>query len=176
LRIGISGAQSVGKTTLLSALRSEKCFKDFDICNEVTRTVKSYGLPINEDGNDVTQKLIMQEHIVNVFMHDKFLTDRTALDGLVYSQYLFEENKITQKCLYSVYDIFKKVQPFYNYQFYIKPEFDIVDDKVRSVDVKFRDRILEIFNQIIDDENIKVYNITGSVVERVVQVKQILGK
>jgi hypothetical protein len=45
---GISGAQSVGKTTLLNALRSEPTFKDYSICDEVTRRVKSYGLLIND--------------------------------------------------------------------------------------------------------------------------------
>ena len=48
MRIGITGAQSVGKTTLLNALRSEKLFDDYTICDEVTRRVKSYGLPIIE--------------------------------------------------------------------------------------------------------------------------------
>jgi len=80
MRIGITGAQSVGKTTLLNALRSEKLFKDYAICDEVTRRVKSYGLPINEGGTDTTQRLIMNEHIYNAFMHEDMLTDRTALD------------------------------------------------------------------------------------------------
>ena len=80
MKIGITGAQSVGKTTLLNALRSEKLFKDYVICDEVTRRVKSYGLPINEEGTDITQRLIMNEHIVNVFMYGNMLTDRTALD------------------------------------------------------------------------------------------------
>ena len=37
MRIGITGAQSVGKTTLLNALRSEKLFSEnnFVICDEV---------------------------------------------------------------------------------------------------------------------------------------------
>ena len=95
MRIGITGAQSVGKTTLLNALRSEKLFKDYVVCDEVTRRVKSYGLPINEEGTDITQRLIMNEHIVNVYMHDNMLTDRTALDGLVYSTYLYKQNKIS---------------------------------------------------------------------------------
>ena len=66
MRIAISGAQSVGKTTILNALRSEKIFKDYHVANEVTRRVQSYGLPINENGTDLTQRLIMQEHIPEV--------------------------------------------------------------------------------------------------------------
>ena len=83
MKIGISGAQSVGKTTLLNALRSEKKFKHYTICDEVTRRVKSYGLPINENGTDLTQQLIMQEHIVNAFMYTEFIADRTSMTFLL---------------------------------------------------------------------------------------------
>ena len=118
MRIGITGAQSVGKTTLLNALRSEKFFKDYAICDEVTRRVRSYGIPINEDGNSITQRLIMNEHIVNIFMHDKMLTDRTALDGLVYTLYLHKRGKIDAKTLQYVDEVFKKLIKSYTHIFY----------------------------------------------------------
>jgi nicotinamide riboside kinase len=167
MRIGITGAQSVGKTTLLNALRSEKWFKDFIICDEVTRRVKSYGLPINEDGTDNTQHLIMNEHIVNVFMHDNMLTDRTALDGLVYSTYLYKNNKISSNTLKYVKDVFKKVWNSYDYVFYIEPEFEIVDDGVRSIDKQFRDEIAELFEITIDKEKLSIHRVKGSVRDRV---------
>lgn len=170
MRIGIAGAQSVGKTTLLNALRSEPEFKDYQICNEVTRRVKSYGLPINEDGNDITQRLIMQEHIVNVFMYDNMITDRTALDGLVYSSYLMAGNKINVNTYLFVNQVFEKVINSYDLLFYIPPEFDIKDDGVRSTDKKFRDDIAELFKYIIDERLVPVIHIQGTVRERVEQV------
>lgn len=170
VRIGIAGAQSVGKTTLLNALRSEPKFKDYQICNEVTRRVKSYGLPINEEGNDTTQRLIMQEHIVNVFMYDKMITDRTALDGLVYSSYLMAGKKINANTYLFVDQVFEKVINQYNLLFYIPPEFDIKDDGVRSTDKKFRDEIAELFKYIIDERLVPVIHIQGTVRERVEQV------
>jgi GTPase SAR1 family protein len=145
MKIGITGAQSVGKTTLLNALRSEKLFKDYVICDEVTRRVKSYGLPINEEGTDITQRLIMNEHIVNVFMYGNMLTDRTALDGLVYSAYLYNKNQISANTLKYVREVFNKVWHSYDYVFYIEPEFEIVDDGVRSINKQFRDEIAELF-------------------------------
>jgi len=170
MKIGISGAQSVGKTTLLNALRSEKKFKDYTVCDEVTRRVKSYGLPINEGGTDLTQQLIMQEHIVNAFMYTDIIADRTVLDGLVYTDYLYSQNSVSLKMLQYTIQVFEKVQPYYDIQFYIIPEFSIQNDGVRSNDILFRDKIVELFNNTIKKYKIPVINLTGSVRERVEQV------
>jgi nicotinamide riboside kinase len=167
MKIGITGAQSVGKTTLLNALRSEKLFKDYVVCDEVTRRVKSYGLPINEEGTDITQRLIMNEHIVNVFMYGNMLTDRTALDGLVYSAYLYNKNQISANTLKYVREVFNKVWHSYDYVFYIEPEFEIVDDGVRSINKQFRDEIAELFEYVIEKENLSMLRVKGSVRNRV---------
>jgi len=167
MKIGITGAQSVGKTTLLNALRSEKLFKDYIICDEVTRRVKGYGLPINEEGTDNTQRLIMNEHIVNVFMNGNMLTDRTALDGLVYSTYLFKNNQINNNTMKYVKDVFNKVWHSYDYVFYIEPEFEIVDDGVRSINKQFRDEIADLFEATIEKEKLNMLRVKGSVRNRV---------
>lgn len=174
MRIGISGAQSVGKTTLLNALRSEKIFKDYHIANEVTRRVQSYGLPINENGTDLTQRLIMQEHIVNAFMYDNFIADRTAWDGFVYSCYLWNINKISYDCMHHAREVFTKVQGLYDIQFYIEPEFDIENDGVRSIDLGFRNEIVRLFNKTAEDYHLNIIRLKGSVRERVDQVLQVI--
>lgn len=165
--IGITGAQSVGKTTLLNALRSENFFKDYTICDEVTRRVRSYGIPINEDGTGITQRLIMNEHIVNVFLNEKMLTDRTALDGLVYSTYLYKHKKIDEKTMRHVSNVFNKVWIRYDEIFYIEPEFDIVDDGERSISKSFRDEIVDIFENVIEKKKLSVTRVKGSVRNRV---------
>jgi hypothetical protein len=148
-------------------LRSEKLFKEYVICDEVTRRVKSYGLPINEEGTDITQRLIMNEHIVNVFMYGNMLTDRTALDGLVYSAYLYNKNQISANTLKYVREVFNKVWHSYDYVFYIEPEFEIVDDGVRSINKQFRDEIAELFEYVIEKENLSMLRVKGSVRNRV---------
>lgn len=167
MRIGISGAQSTGKTTLLNALRSEPFFKGYTVCNEVTRKVASYGLPINENGNDVTQELIMNQHVVNLAMNDNMITDRTVLDGLVYSRYLYENDKITSKTLKYVEKVFDRMIVGYDMIYYIAPEFNIENDGVRSINTFFRDRVVSLFNEYIGLKNVPVYYVKGTVRERV---------
>jgi len=174
MKVGIAGAQSVGKTTLLNALRSEKHFTNYTICDEVTRRVKSYGLPINEDGTDVTQRLIMNEHVYNVFMFDNMLTDRTALDGLVYSVYLYKQNQISISTMKYVRQVFDKVWSKYDCVFYIEPEFEIIDDGVRSTNQAFRDEIADLFETTIEREKLSMHRVTGSVRNRVNTIIDIL--
>jgi len=175
MRIAISGAQSVGKTTLINALRSEKKLKDFTFCTEVTRRVSSYGLPINEEGTDITQRLIMQEHIVNYFMNDNMICDRCALDGIIYTEHLWSNQKVKWDTFVYASHIYEKLIYSYDLIFYIAPEFEIADDGVRSVDKDFRDKIVNSFDLYIEklkEHNIEVINISGSVRERVEQVLQ----
>lgn len=178
--IGISGAQSTGKSTLLNALRSEPFFKEYFVGDEVTRRVKSYGLPINEDGTDVTQRLIMQEHIVNVFMHSNLLTDRTALDGLIYTKELQQRGMIkNQSTVDFAIDVFNKLAPMYDVIFYIRPEFDIEADGVRSIDKQFRDNVAEAFENAYNQYHnnlLYLVPITGSVRDRIDQVLNYLRK
>ena len=116
----------------------------------------------------------MQEHIVNAFMYDNMITDRTALDGLVYTSYLHRTGKVSTETLIRVRNIFNKVWPKYNYVFYIEPEFGIVDDGVRSVDIKFRNEIADLFETIIDKEKLSVRRISGSVRTRVTTIIDML--
>lgn len=174
MKIGFSGAQSVGKTTLLNTLRLDEAFEDFIFCDEVTRRVKSYGLPINESGTDVTQRLIMQEHIVNVFLNDNIITDRTALDGLVYTNYLFVHQKVSMDTLKYAVHVFEKLIPHYDLLFYIKPEFKLEDDGIRSPNELFRDEIVSTFNDIIEvyKERLNLVYLSGTVSERIKTIKE----
>jgi predicted ATPase len=170
VRIGITGSHGVGKTTLLNALRSEPLFKDYKICNEVTREIKKIGLPINEEGNDNTQKLIMHKHAYNVIVYDNMITDRTALDCLIYSYYLRMGGGVTDETLAELEIACDKIIKHYDLIFYIRREFDIENDGVRSVERTFTDYIDKKFEEIYDRNKLFIVPLTGSVMNRIQQV------
>ena len=182
-----TGAQSTGKTTLLNHLH--KCNGDypFEFIPEVTRLVmRDYKMPINEEGDDLTQLLIMTEHVRNVYrnkadhlirgVHQIF--DRCALDGIVYSLWLVEQGNINRRCYDACDLIYKELKDKYDIIFYTSPDdVKLVADGERSVDVKFRNDIINTFNLFLKrGYDGKVVVLKGSVEERLKTIKSTLAK
>jgi len=168
-KIGITGSQSCGKTTLLNDLAELEIFKGYTICNEVTRSLAAKGFTINEGGNDATQRAIMDVHNDNL-QHSDMLTDRTAIDGLVYTIWLWKQGNVTTSTVQVISHVADALIPDYDIIFYVKPEFDIEDDGVRSASVTFRDEIATLFEEVIAKKNLQLVPLTGSREERVQQV------
>jgi len=176
VKVGISGAQGTGKSTIIKKLKVDKTICDkYELVEEITRNVKRKGLDINNQGKqyNLTQLLIMNGHIENSLIQNSIL-DRCALDGLVYTKYLWEYGKVETWVMDYALRVFEMLLPKYNHIFYIPPEFKIHDDGVRSVDTGFRDDIVRIFELYISTFNINPIKLTGSVDERVKTVKQYL--
>lgn len=165
MRITFTGAHSTGKTTLLNILKKENYFKNFTFIDEITRKVKKQGLKINEEGDDLTQNTLIDCHL-QILKTKNCVTDRCILDVAVYTDYLFKHNKVSREtkqradvCLSLNIDKYDKI-------FYLEPEFEIEDDKVRSINKEFRDEIVEIFHNYISNFKIPVIRLTGTIRER----------
>jgi len=165
--IGLSGAQGVGKTTLLNRLKTNEILSHYKFNSEVTRWVKSLGLKINEAGDDETQLVIAMAHTFNLVSSSaNMITDRTILDCLVYTRYLHENKKVSTETLEKIESAFDRIQNGYDVLFYISPEFDIEDDGVRSTSSKFRDRIVQLFEETLIEFRGKVIRLSGTPKER----------
>ena len=192
-----TGAQSTGKTTLLKRLIEANKGVDnwnfpFEFVPEVTRLVRrQYEVSINEGGDDITQMLIMTEHIRNVYggKTDRLLRgihqiyDRCALDGVVYSHYLLDKGKISRTTYEACELIYKKLRNKYDVIFYTSPkDVELVDDGERSVDVHFREDIIDLFNLYLysinkdNKDKPRVILLEGTLEERLETIKSALDK
>lgn len=173
--VSFTGAQSTGKTTLLNELRKWKELEGYVFIDEITRNVSKLGMNINEKGDDATQTAIMNAHIENLKKGNNLVLDRCSLDGVVYTHYLYLHGKVSKDTFDYARQVFFETCLKYDKIFYLKPEFNIVEDGVRSNSVQFRDEIASIFEGYIADFNLRKYNVvelTGSVEERLEAVKK----
>jgi len=182
--ISFTGAQSTGKSTLLERCREE--FGDkFIYFPEITRNLKrDLGVAINEAGNDITQCLIMSEHIKNNILADHYLKsegkdaifDRCVLDGLVYTIWLWDEEKVSEWVVDYALKIFEELIANTDVIFYTDPaDVLLVDDGERSVNIKFRNEIIAIFDGLIkQQETDRIVILSGTVEERMHTIKNTL--
>ena len=169
MKISFTGAQSTGKTTLLEAIKQNQEFRyKYEFIDEITRRMVKKGLKINEAGNDTTQLLIINEHIKNL-LYENVIMDRCIVDGAVYTDWLHWEGKVSNWVWQYSLNVFDQYVDRYDIIFYLKPEFDIVDDGVRSMNTTFRDGIVETFERYIKHVKTPVVVLTGSVEERLEQ-------
>ena len=172
LLTSFTGAQSTGKSTLLSMCKSkllpdpEKAAYSGEVIKghwvfipEVTRLIKrEFHVDINEQGSDDTQILIMNQHLINTIQFKNnlikrghyYMMDRCIMDCLVYSKYLHNHGRI-EDCTYDVVQsMFHRLLPSLDAIFYTHPEdIPIHDDGERSVNPQFRNEIIEIYDDVI---------------------------
>lgn len=176
--VSFTGAQSTGKTTLLNILKSKN--KDINFIDEVTRRInREYDLPINESGSTLTQLMIIADHVANIFRKydsDLVILDRCIIDGLVYSEWLYDNNNISISMIDLATEIYYSIYKKYDIIFYTDPEdVELVDDGERSIDRQFRDDIISSFDYRIKSLN-NVVVLSGTVEERLETVKKTFEK
>ena len=177
--ISFSGAQSSGKTTLLNEFQRTKT--SWNYVPEITRLVRrEYDLPINEDGGDLTQIMIMGEHLRNAFTKRGGVTilDRCSLDGVVYTHWLNNKKKVLLSTYLHAQYIFETTVDKYDLVIYTSPhDVPVVDDGERSIDIDFRNEIIDLFDRYIESVPVnKLLRVSGSVEERKKQINDRLVK
>lgn len=192
MNITFTGPQCSGKTTLLKLMKrtSGICDQYFYI-DEVTRLVKrEFSVAINEEGaNDITQLLIINKELENLFRYKKELLwdrcegvvhDRCLLDGLVFTEYFYHKGLVSQAVWSQALQYWMKYNHKYDIIFYPDPhEIKLEDDGERSTNKEFRDTIIDMYegyylNQFQWKE--KVHILKGTVEERMEQIKIVLNE
>lgn len=140
--ISFTGTGGVGKSTLLQLCKKEFGEK-FSYVEEVTRFVKrEYGVAINEAGDDQTQLLVLNQHLVNSIKHpNNVIMDRCIVDGVIYTNWLCKEGKVEDWIVNYALELLYILGPKIDIIFHCIADFDLVDDGERSTDIRFRNDI-----------------------------------
>jgi len=175
MKIGLCGTMSVGKTTLVNALKELPEFKDYLFRTERSKYLMEQGIPLNTDSTLKGQTVFLAERAMEL-MQENIITDRTIIDVMAFARasksmdhaekYDFEQ---LAGCLIKEYD----------YIFYVSPEgVDMEDNGVRETDIEYRNLIDFIIVNFIKDKKFLIKNygiLEGPTEERIHQLKFQLG-
>ena len=175
MKIGFCGTMSVGKTTLVNALKELPEFKDYQFRTERSKYLMELGIPLNTDSTIKGQIVFLAER-ASELMCENIITDRTIIDVMAFT-------KAAKSIDYHEADDFQtlaaRLLSEYDYIFYVSPEgVDMEDNGVRETDIEYRELIDFIIQNIIKRYKYKFKNytiISGSTEERIVQVKSALS-
>ena len=85
MKIGLCGTMSVGKTTLVNALKNEPEFKKYTFRTERSKYLNSMGIPLNTDSTLKGQLVFAAERAAEL-MQENIITDRTIIDVMAFCE------------------------------------------------------------------------------------------
>lgn len=163
MKIAITGAMGVGKTTLAKDL-AEKL--GLEILPEVARIAAEEGYKLDKDVSIDAEMFMISKQQKLEMDSDSWIADRCFIDLLAYISILFPMNILLQ---FDVSDLLEDAK--YDWVLYIPPEFDIEDDGVRSTDKDFQKTVDEKIKEFLPEGYVEV---TGSKEDRVNQVLKLI--
>jgi nicotinamide riboside kinase len=175
MKIGLCGTMSVGKTTLVNALKDIPEFKDYITRTERSKELMAMGIPLNTDSTVKGQSIFLAER-ASELMQDKIITDRTIIDVMAFascsdSMYHWEKDNF---CSFA-----SNMIEEYDYIFYVSPEgVEIEDNGIRETNASYRKRIDETIQLLILKYKHKIKNlveIEGSTENRIKLIKEAIS-
>ena len=168
MKIGLCGTMSVGKTTLVNALKELPEFKDYHFRTERSKHLMNLGIPLNTDSTLKGQLVFASERVAEL-MQEKIITDRTVIDVMAFAD-LSKSMKDHEKFYLNATLTFLINE--YDVLFYVSPEgVEIEDNGVRETNAEYRTAVDEKIKQIVGMYRKSTITIKGTVEERIEQVK-----
>jgi len=175
MKIGLCGTMSVGKTTLVNALKETEQFKNYMFRTERSKYLMEQGIPLNTDSTLKGQTVFLAERCAELIQPD-IITDRTVIDVMAFT---INAKSIPHQDKDSFEEYAKEFIREYDYIFYISPHgIPVEDNGVRETDEHYRDIIdFSITNLLkrYGHRAKKVEEISGSTEERIQQILNITG-
>ena len=175
MKIGLCGTMSVGKTTLVNALKERPEFKDYMFRTERSKELMAQGIPLNTDSTLKGQTVFLAER-TGELMVENVITDRTVIDVMAFARASKSINS-PDKDLFE--DYAKRFIKEYDYIFYVSPVgVEIEDNGIRETNVDYRDLIDYTISKILDEQKHRIKNLntlSGSTEKRIEQMLEALS-
>jgi GTPase SAR1 family protein len=175
MKIGLCGTMSVGKTTLVNALKELPEFKDYMFRTERSKYLMEQGIPLNTDSTFKGQLVFLAERSLEL-LQENIITDRTVIDVMAFAR---ASNSMDHSEKYDFEQVATLLIKDYDYIFYVSPEgVDMEDNGVRETDIEYRKLIDSTITNFIKSKQLLIKNygiLEGSTEERIKQLKFQLG-
>jgi len=175
MRIGFCGTISVGKTTLVNALRELPEFADYEFRTERSKYLRDLGIPLNTDSTLKGQFVFFAERSSELYL-DNVITDRTVIDVMAFT-------RLAHSIPYYIGDTLNEAASHllreYDYIFYVSPEgVELEDNGVRTTDMEYRKEIDKEICKLIEKYKTKIPHfarLSGTTEERIEKLKRVIG-
>jgi nicotinamide riboside kinase len=175
MKIGFCGTMSVGKTTLVNALRELPEFANYEFRTERSKYLRDLGIPLNTDSTLKGQIIFFAERSSELFV-DNMITDRTVIDVMAFTRLA---KSIPYFMADALNDAVSHLIREYDYIFYVSPEgVKLEDNGVRTIDAQYRNEVdKEIQNLILKHKpKFRSYAVlSGTTEERIEKIKQVIN-
>jgi len=173
MKIGFCGTMSVGKTTLVKALKELPEFKDYTFRTERSKYLMEMGIPLNTDST-LKGQLVFAAERASELMQENIITDRTVVDVMAFADLSTSMDSAHKHYLTStLYYLIKE----YDVLFYVSPEgVEIEDNGVRETDAEYRMAIDSKIKSITQMFRRNTITIKGTTKERIEQVKNAVAQ
>lgn len=153
MKIAVCGTSCIGKTTYIRDFLKtwknyktpEKTYRDFIDKNHINKT-----------GTEESQKAILNalvDQAIEYSKKDNVIFDRCVLDNLVYTSWLYFNDKVTEKFLDESRIIVRETLKLYDILFFIPitkvAPVEISEKETRETDLKYREEIDNIFKSFV---------------------------
>ena len=172
MKIGLCGTMSVGKTTLVNALKELPEFKDYNFATERSKYLRDLGIPLNTDSTLKGQFIFLAERCAEL-LNENIITDRTVIDVMAFSK---SANSIDYYVAEAFCDAAGKLVGEYDYIFHVLADgVEMEDNGVRETDLQYRENIAGIIQLLLYRNKHKIKNlveISGTTEERILKIKE----